>query len=96
MSAPYPIVFDRGLSCLSQFGQYYTLGAFISAGIGVSALPSMAARMAVHDDVDLKQIRAPQIVRRVGVFHRRHFLHTPAMKHILGSLVQEWQTIQNS
>ena len=64
--------------------------------MGVSALPSMAARMAVHDGVVLKPIRAPRIARRVGVFHRRDFVHTPAMKHILRSLAQEWSVVQTA
>lgn len=81
-------------SPVHEFGQYYTLGAFVSAGMGVSALPSMAARMAVHDGVVLKPIREPEIVRQVGIFHRRDFQHTPAMKQILRSLAAEWRSIQ--
>ena len=84
----------RPLVPAHEFSQYYTLGAFVSAGFGVSALPSMAARMAAHDGVMLKPISAPPIIRDVGVYVRRDNAHSPAMKHIFQSLSQQWRSIQ--
>lgn len=77
-----------------EFSQYYTLGAFVSAGFGVSALPSMAARMAARDGVVLKLIKDPAIIRDVGVYFRRDHADTPVMRHIFRILSQEWRAIQ--
>lgn len=57
---------------------YYSVGAFVEAGLGVTIVPHMAFRGLSSNDVVALPIRSPRIYRDIGLIRRREYRPSPA------------------
>lgn len=65
---------------------HYTLGGMVEAGLGVTALPSMALSMLSNPLLKTAVITNPGITREVGIIQRRDHARTPAVDAFLETL----------
>ena len=69
---------------------HYTLGGMVEAGLGVTALPSMALSMLSNPLLKTSMITNPAITRDVGIVQRRDHAHTPAVDAFLQALSESF------
>ncbi|MDP2640832.1 MAG: LysR substrate-binding domain-containing protein, partial [Betaproteobacteria bacterium] len=73
---------------------HYTLGGMVEAGLGITALPSIAISMLNRSLLRTVRIVDPEITREVGVLHRRDQLPTPAVDAFLSVLDARLKRLQ--
>ena len=66
-----------------------TIAAMVAAGLGVSALPELAARVAQRPGVVVRGLRAPVLRRPIGLVSPRHRGLSPAAQRIVALLREE-------
>ena len=66
-----------------EVNHHYTLGAMVSADLGVTALPSMSLSILGHSGLISIKIVKPQVYRSIGVIRRRDEKLTPAAEAFL-------------
>jgi DNA-binding transcriptional LysR family regulator len=66
-----------------ELNHHYTLGAMVSAGLGVTALPSMSLSLLGHPSVRGLKIVSPEVYRVIGVVRRRREPLSPAAEAFL-------------
>lgn len=69
---------------------HYTLGGMVEAGLGVTALPSMALSMLSNPLLKTAVITNPSITRDVGIIQRRDHAHTPSVSVFLQTLSESF------
>ncbi len=66
-----------------------TIHAMVKAGLGVAALPELAAAFVQQDGVATRRLTGPDIQRPIGVVTRRHRSLSPAAQEMVRMLRQE-------
>jgi LysR family transcriptional regulator, carnitine catabolism transcriptional activator len=66
-----------------------TIHAMVKAGLGVAALPELAAAFVQQDGVVTRRLTGPDIQRPLGVVTRRHRSLSPAAQEMVRMLRQE-------
>jgi LysR family carnitine catabolism transcriptional activator len=66
-----------------------TIHAMVKAGLGVAALPELAAAFVHQDGVVIRRLTAPDIQRPIGVVTRRSRSLSPAAQEMVSLLRQE-------
>ena len=66
-----------------------TIHAMVNAGLGVAALPELAAAFVQQDGVATRRLTGPDIQRPIGVVTRRHRSLSPAAQEMVRMLRQE-------
>lgn len=69
-----------------------TLHAMVKAGLGVAALPELAAAFVQQSGVATRRLTGPDIQRPIGVVTRRHRSLSPAAQEMVRMLRQETAT----
>ena len=66
-----------------------TIHAMVKAGLGVAALPELAAAFVQQEGVVIRRLTAPDIQRPIGVVTRRNRSLSPAAQEMVSMLRQE-------
>lgn len=66
-----------------------TISAMVAAGVGVSALPELAARVAKTPGVVVRKLRSPEMRRPIGLVSPRHRAFSPAALRMIEVLKDE-------
>lgn len=66
-----------------------TIAAMVAAGVGVSALPELAARVAHTPGVVVRKLRAPEMRRPIGLVSPRNRAFSPAALRMIQVLKDE-------
>ncbi|MEG2631425.1 MAG: LysR substrate-binding domain-containing protein, partial [Comamonas sp.] len=68
-----------------------TIGALLSAGLGVGVLPETACELIAHRGLVTRALRAPGIQRPLGLVRRRSPQLSPAAQALRALLVAHFQ-----
>ncbi|QHJ00454.1 LysR family transcriptional regulator [Xylophilus rhododendri] len=66
-----------------------TIAAMVAAGVGVSALPELAARVAGNAGVVWRRLRSPEVRRPIGLVSARNRAFSPAALRMIDCLKEE-------
>ncbi len=77
-----------------EFVHHYTLGGMVAAGIGITALPTIAISLLNNSLLKTLKIVDPEVSREIGILRRRDQLPTPAVQAFLAALNSGWKRMR--